>query len=64
MAGGLLYGLSGSAVPVYCCAAATYLAALLLAFRIRMQAPRRPRGIASPGVVLEGLRRACARRRC
>jgi hypothetical protein len=56
LAGGLLYGVTGTPVPVYACAAATYLAALLLAFRIRVQAPQRPRGIASPGVVLEGLR--------
>lgn len=56
LAGGLLYGLSGTPIPVYGTAAATYLCGLLLVSRIRVQAPQRPRGVASPGVVLEGLR--------
>jgi MFS family permease len=56
MAGGLLYGLSGTPVPVYCTAAGCYLLGLLLISRIRVQVPQRPRGVASPGVMLEGLR--------
>jgi MFS family permease len=56
MAGGLIYGLAGSAVPVYCTAACSYLLGLLLVSRIRTQAPQRPRGAPSPGVILEGLR--------
>jgi len=55
MAGGLLYGLAGTPVPVYGAAAATYLIGLLLISRIRVQAPQRPRGV-SPGVILDGLR--------
>jgi MFS family permease len=54
--GGLLYGLSGTPVPVYGGAAVCYLLGLWLIARIRVQAPQRPRGIASPGVILEGLR--------
>ena len=56
LAGGLLYGLSGTPVPVYGGAAVIYLCGLLLISRIRVAVPQRPRGIASPGVVLEGLR--------
>jgi len=56
MAGGLLYALAGTAVPVYGTAAAAYLLGLLLISRIRVQAPQRPRGVASPGAILEGLR--------
>jgi MFS family permease len=56
LAGGLLYGLSGSPVPVYATAAVAYLFGLLLISRIRVQLPQRPRGVASPGVILEGLR--------
>jgi MFS family permease len=56
MAGGLLYGLSGTPVPVYCSAAVSYLIGLWLISRIRVQVPQRPRGVATPGVILEGLR--------
>ena len=56
MAGGLLYGLSGTPVPVYGGAAVIYIFGLLLISRIRVQVPQRPRGAASPGVILEGLR--------
>jgi MFS family permease len=56
LAGGLLYGLSGTPVPVYSIAAGFYLLGLLLISRIRVQAPQHPRGVASPGVILEGLR--------
>jgi len=54
--GGLLYGLSGTPVPVYGGAAVSYILGLTLISRIRVQVPQRPRGVASPGAVLEGLR--------
>jgi MFS family permease len=56
MAGGLLYGLTGSAIPVYGTAMCCYLVGSLLIARIQVQAPQRPRGAPSPGVLLEGLR--------
>ena len=56
LAGGLLYGLSGTPVPVYGGAAAVYLCGLALVSRVRVAVPQRPRGVASPGVLLEGLR--------
>lgn len=56
MAGGLLYGWAGTPLPVYGAAAASYLVGFVLLSRVRVQAPQRPRGVASPGVVLEGLR--------
>lgn len=55
-AGGVIYGLSGSPVPVYCCSAIGYLAAVLLVLRIHLPAAARPRGGVSSTVVLEGLR--------
>jgi MFS family permease len=55
MVGGVLYGIAGSPVPVYCCAAATYLIALLLVTMIRVEGKQRERG-AGAGIVLEGLR--------
>src|SRR5580698_8324752 len=56
MAGGLIYGMAGTPVPVYCTAAASYVIGLVLISRIRVQVPQRPRGTASAGVLLEGLR--------
>ena len=56
MTGGLLYSLAGTPTPVYGMAAASYLIGLALISRIRVEAPQRPRGTASIGVVLEGLR--------
>ena len=56
LAGGLIYGLSGTPAPVYGGAAVVYLCGLSLVSRIRVQAPQRPRGVASPTVLLEGLR--------
>ncbi len=56
MAGGLLYGLTGSPVPVYSSAAVTYLAALVLVSAVHVpKQERRPIGT-SLGMVLEGLR--------
>ena len=56
MAGGLVYGLAGTPLPVYAAAATSYLAGLLLISRIRVHVPQRPRGTASLHVLLEGLR--------
>jgi len=56
MAGGLIYSAAGNPLPVYGAAVAAYLIGLVLISRIRVQAPQRPRGAASAGVLLEGLR--------
>ncbi|MGE5647436.1 MAG: MFS transporter [Acidobacteriota bacterium] len=56
VAGGVLYGLTDSPVPVYAGAAAGYLVALALVSALRVRAVERPRENASPGLVLEGLR--------
>src|ERR1017187_9109764 len=55
MAGGVLYGLSGSPIPVYASAAIVYLMGLGLVSAIRVRAAERPRA-ASSGMVLEGFR--------
>lgn len=55
-AGGLIYGWTGSPVPVYGCAAVFYLIALLLMSAIQMRASQRPRTLASSGALLSGLR--------
>ena len=54
--GGLLYGWTGSPVPVYCCAAIEYLGALLVLAGIRIVAAAGPRPAASYKMALEGLR--------
>lgn len=56
MVGGLLYGLTGSPVPVYASAAAAYLTAFGLILAVRVKTPGRPRGVASLGDVLDGFR--------
>ena len=56
VAGGLVYGFSGSPIPVYCCAAAGYLAALGSISAVRLPATARTRKAASLSMVLEGLR--------
>ena len=56
MIGGLIYGLTGSPAPVYACSLAACLIAMALVGAIRIHAVQRPRGIARPGVVLDGLR--------
>ena len=55
-AGGVIYGVTQSPVPVYCCAAAAYLIAVLLVVRIRLKAVLRPRAASTSVLVLEGLR--------
>jgi MFS family permease len=56
MVGGLVYGLTGSPTPVYAGSVVACLCAAVLMGRIRVKAAQRPRGIARPGVLLEGLR--------
>jgi MFS family permease len=56
MIGGLLYGLAGSPIPVYGCAAIAYLAALALISTIRLKSRQRPRETASLHIVMLGLR--------
>ena len=55
-AGGVIYGLSRSPVPVFCCAAAGYLTALFLMLKIRLQSPERSRRAATATLAFEGLR--------
>jgi MFS family permease len=56
MLGGIIYGATGSPIPVYAGAVAAYLTALFLISRVQVAAPPRPRASASLRVVLEGLR--------
>ncbi len=56
MVGGLVYGLTGSPAPVYAGSVVSCVCGMVLMGRIRVQAVQRPRGIARPGVLLEGLR--------
>jgi MFS family permease len=56
VAGGLLYSLAASPVPVYSTAVVAYLTAVLLASRIQLRALVRPRPAASVAIVLQGLR--------
>ena len=54
--GGLLYGMTGSPVPVYACAASAYVAALALLTAVKVAAPPRAKKAVSMAVVLEGMR--------
>ncbi len=56
MVGGLVYGLTGSPAPVYAGSVAACLCAMVLMGLVRAQTAQRPRGIARPGVILDGLR--------
>ena len=56
VAGGLIYGWTGSAIPVYAGSAIANLAALLAMFAIRVQASERPRSTASAGDLLSGIK--------
>jgi MFS family permease len=56
MLGGIVYGLTSSPLPVYACAAVTYLTALVLMSRVQVLGRPRPRGVASLAFVLDGLR--------
>jgi MFS family permease len=56
MLGGLLYSVLGNPIPVFSCSAVAYLAALALVSTVRLEVPQRPRGSASPRLVMEGLR--------
>ncbi|HUB32238.1 MAG TPA: MFS transporter [Bryobacteraceae bacterium] len=54
--GGLLYGMTGSPLPVYACAASAYVAALALLTAVKVAAPPRAKKAVSMAVVLEGMR--------
>jgi MFS family permease len=54
-AGGLLYGMLASPVPVYALAVVNYVAAAVLVSGLRLGKPQRPRGTAQVAVILEGL---------
>jgi MFS family permease len=56
MVGGLVYGVTGSPAPVYAGSVGACLCAMVLMGQIGVQAAQRPRGIARPGVLLDGLR--------
>ncbi|MCX6624443.1 MAG: MFS transporter [Acidobacteria bacterium] len=56
MLGGLLYGFTGSPLPVYVSAAAACGVALVLISRVEVRKVGRPRLAASFGMVLDGLR--------
>jgi len=56
MIGGLVYGISGSAAPVYAGSVVACLCAAVMMGRIQIAKVQRPRGAVNPGVLLEGLR--------
>ena len=56
VAGGLIYGWTGSAIPVYGCSAIAYLIALLAVSAIRIPKVERAHAAASVGALLSGLR--------
>lgn len=56
IAGGAIYGLTGSPVAVYTCAAIAYSGALVLISAVRVRAAARPLAAASTGMLLDGLR--------
>jgi MFS family permease len=56
IAGGLIYGLGASPVPVYSCAFAGYCAALLLLWAIRLETAARSNVEQPIGVILDGIR--------
>jgi MFS family permease len=56
IAGGFIYGVSSSPVPIYCCAAVVFVLALLLMAKIRLPASSIPPRSASLTTLLEGFR--------
>lgn len=56
MIGGLLYGITGNPIPVYCCAAAAYSIGLLSVARVKLSQPIRAHGGAAPNLVLDGMK--------
>jgi MFS family permease len=56
MLGGLIYGITGRPSPVYACAVIAYLTAFGLFWAVRVAGKERARTVATPGVVLEGIR--------
>jgi MFS family permease len=55
VAGGLIYGFTGSPVPVYVCATAGYLIGLVLLLNVRVSVPPKARAV-SIEVLFEGIR--------
>lgn len=56
MVGGILYGITGTPIPVYLCAASAYAAAILLFGALKINPQARASASRASGVVLEGLR--------
>ncbi len=56
MIGGLLYGVTGNPIAVYCCSAVAYFIGLLSITRVKLAQPVRTAGAASASAVLEGLK--------
>ena len=56
VAGGLIYGVAGSPIPVYSSAVVAFIAAFFLVSRIRLQAVSRPARSVSLETLLEGFR--------
>jgi len=56
MIGGLIYGITGRPGPVYACAVLAYLTAFGLFSAVRVPGKQRAKSVATPGIVLEGIR--------
>jgi MFS family permease len=56
VAGGVLYGIAGTPVPVYVCAGTAYVAAVSFMFQLRIEPSERPPSAPSPAIVFEGIR--------
>ncbi len=56
LAGGLIYGIAASPIPVYCCAFVAYLTGLLLMWMVKLQSSGRPHQPPLRAIVFEGLR--------
>ena len=56
MIGGLLYGLTGNPVPVYCCSALGYFSGFLSVSRVKLSKVVRAHAAASFRIVLDGIR--------
>ncbi|MFZ0589207.1 MAG: MFS transporter [Bryobacteraceae bacterium] len=54
--GGVLYGFTGTPIPVYLCAGAAYIAAVSFMLQLRMNTKEHPPSAPSPAIVFEGLR--------
>jgi MFS family permease len=54
--GGVLYGITGTPIPVYLCAGTAYIAALIFMLQVSVKTSERPPSAPSPAIVFEGLR--------